>query len=95
MDPNDPYDLKSKLDKDADGQIIIRPLLRWITLPVAGTSVLLAVQYAETLEEAETRRGKQLQLILTPEQCLLVSERLTTLAKNILGDRLPPGKSPN
>jgi hypothetical protein len=88
----DPDDLKAKLDKDESGNIVCKPLLGWITVPAAGTAVLLALQYADTQEQAETRRGKQLRLILTPEQCLDLSDRLTILAKRLLE---PSDERPN
>jgi hypothetical protein len=85
--------LISDLEKDLDGNIILRPIVGWTTGTVAGTGVILAIQYIEALEELESK-GKRIQLALLPAQCLELAEILTQLASTILAP-LPPGKSPN
>ena len=72
-----------QLETDRNGQIIAKPVIGWTTATVAGMSVILAIRYIETLAEIETG-GKSLQLALTPQQCLELSETLTRLAKKNL-----------
>ena len=73
----------SELDKDASGNVILRPVMEWITGTAAETGVILAIRYLESPEQFQTG-GKRVQLVLTPQQCLALSETLTKLANNIL-----------
>ena len=83
-----------QLETDRNGQIIAKPVIGWTTATVAGMSVILAIRYIETLAEIETG-GKSLQLALTPQQCLQLSETLNKKAKRILEDQPLPGKPLN
>jgi hypothetical protein len=68
---------------DADGKIITKPVMGWTIAPVAEIAVLVTVQYADRREELETG-GKQIQLLLMPQQCLELAEVLTRQANRIL-----------
>lgn len=72
-----------QLETDADGMLITRPVLGWVTMPVMGMSVLLRLQYAETPAELETG-GRRLQVLLTPQACLHLADELTKQARQIL-----------
>jgi hypothetical protein len=71
--------------------VITRPVLGWTTAAVAGSSVILQMQYAETPEELKTG-GRSIQFVLTPPQSLELAETLTKQAKRIL-DLKPSGPS--
>jgi len=83
--------LADDLEKDTNGQIILRPVTGWITGTAAGTGVILAIQYIEGFEQFETG-GKRVQLALLPQQCLDLAETLTKLANKILA---PSPEKPN
>ena len=83
--------LTDDLEKDKSGNIILRPVTGWITGTAAGTGVILAIQYIESLEALETG-GKQIQLALLPQQCLDLAQKLTKLANKILA---PSPEKPN
>jgi hypothetical protein len=65
------------LETDSNGDIITNPVIGWTTATLAGMSVFLAIHYVETPLELETEDGKSIQMILTPQQCLELAERLT------------------
>jgi hypothetical protein len=75
------------LQKDADGNIIANPITGWTTTAVAGTSVLLAVQYVKTLAELETGDSSQIQLLLTAPLCLELADALKRLAQSLIEDQ--------
>lgn len=74
------------LQKDAQGNIILRPVTGWTTATIAGISVLLAIQYSDSLENIE--KPQSLQLGLTAQQALELAETLTKQANRLL---LRPG----
>ncbi len=78
-------------EKDANGMIILRPVLGWTAAPVAEIALLLQLQYAEGEADIETG-GKSIQFSLTPPQCLELAEVLTRRANQILNSKLssPP-----
>jgi hypothetical protein len=67
-------------ETDSNGDIVTNPVTGWMTLPVAGIAVLLAIQYIETPLDIDAANGKSVQLVLTPQQCLDLAEKLTDLA---------------
>ena len=83
------------LETDSNGDIITQPLTGWTTATLAGIAVLLAFQCVETPLELETGSSKSIQLVLTPEQCLELAERLTELAMSLLEVQSYPGKPAN
>ena len=83
------------LETDSNGDIITKPVTGWITAPVAEIAVLLAIQYVETPLALETGDNKSIQLVLTPQQCLELSERLTKLAKSLIEDQSHSEKPAN
>jgi len=80
------------LETDANGMIVTRPVLGWTTAPVAGSAVILQIQYAETPQELKTG-GRSLQFVLTPPQSLELAETLTKQAQRILNQK--PSSAPN
>ncbi len=80
------------LEMDEQGMVVTRPVLGWTMVPVAGTAVLLRLQYAETPVELKTG-GRFLQVLLTPQQAQELAEMLTTQAQRILTTR--PSERPN
>jgi len=81
------------LKTDNEGNVVTKPLTGWITGTLAEIAVLLAVEYL--LDESGDERG-QIQLALTPQQCLELAEKLTKLAQRVLDEgESSTGKSPN
>ncbi len=78
---------------DERGDIITKPLMGWVTAPVANMALLLAIEYAETPQEIESG-GKVIQLVMTPKQCLQLAETLTTRGKALIDNPPEPGKRP-
>jgi hypothetical protein len=73
----------SALERDRNGNTITKPVTGWNILALTGTSILLAIQYAETPEELETGHSKQIQLALMLEACLLLAEKLRKAGKSL------------
>lgn len=71
-----------QIEKDNEGNMILRPVTEWITGTVAGVAVLLGIRYSETPEDIDT--GKSVQFVLTPQQSLELAATLTKLAKRVL-----------
>lgn len=84
-----------QVQKDRDGNIISKPVMGWALMPVAGIAVLLAILYAETPQELETGDTRQIQFVLTPQACLELAERLTSIGKELLESHSPADKPPN
>lgn len=76
-------------ETDQDGNIITNPVTGWVSTTFAGMGVILAVRYAPTPEALESGESKSIQFVMTPQQCLELSERLTKLAKIVLGRPIP------
>lgn len=83
-------ELLAVLEKDANGNIITRPVAEWITGTTAGIGVLLAIRHIGSPQELQSG-GKWAQLALTPQQCLDLAARLTTLANKVLA---PDSRNP-
>lgn len=81
-----------KLETNAAGEVVLRPVMGWTTSPIAGTAILLRVNYAETPPELQTG-GRHIQFAMTPEQALELSQTLTSLAHRIL--QAPSTGKPN
>ena len=71
------------LERDAQGNIVTRPVTGWVTAPVAGMYILLGLKYAETPEELKVG-GRRLQFGITPAQALELADVLTQQARGIL-----------
>jgi hypothetical protein len=70
-------------ETDAAGMIVTRPILGWATCPVQGMAVILLLRYSENPQDIDSG-GRSLQTVLTPQQCLDLSNELTTQARRIL-----------
>ena len=64
-------------DRDAQGNVITKPVLGWTSAAFGGTAVLLSIRYADTLEEVESKQGKRVPLLLSVEQSLALAALLT------------------
>lgn len=80
-----------ELDTDNEGNVIISPLMGWTMTSVAGTAVLLRLEYATTPEERRTG-GRVLQTVMSPAQALEIAEALQRHAHRILGAPPPQAK---
>jgi hypothetical protein len=80
------------LEKDTQGNIVTRPVIGWITAPVADMFVLLGLKYAETPDQIKSG-GKRIQFGLLPAQALELAEMLTKQAQAILDQQ--PSEPPN
>lgn len=79
-------------DLAPDGNIITHPLLGYSVVPVAGTTILARLEYAETEEQLRTG-GKAVQLVFGPRQALELADILTKQANRILGQATPGAKN--
>jgi hypothetical protein len=71
------------LEFDAEGSLVLRPIMGCTTAPLAETSVFLRIQYAETAEELNTG-GRSIQFVLTAQAALELAEMLTKQARHLL-----------
>jgi len=76
---------------DASSNIKLKPIIGWEIGVVAGISLLLAIQYAESPQDFQTG-GKSVRFVLTPEQALLLAEKLQKAGKSLLEP--PPAGRP-
>jgi hypothetical protein len=82
-----------QLETNAEGMVVTRPLLGWVTAPAMGMSVILRLNYAE--RPADIRTGGQwLQTVMTPQQALDLAEILTKQARRVF-DSPQPQRLPN
>jgi hypothetical protein len=75
--------MPGKPEADQSGNVKLKPIIGWEIGPVAGISLLLAIQYAESPQEFQTG-GKSVRFVLTPEQALLLAEKLQKAGKSLL-----------
>ncbi len=68
-------------ETDRAGNIVIRSVLDWATVPVTGHAVILKLDYAETEEDIK-KGGKALQVALTPIQARELGKLLVEQADN-------------
>jgi hypothetical protein len=85
---------RDQFERDATGDIFTRPVVGWLIAPVAGMSAIVAIQYVETPLELERGDKRQIQFVLTPQQCLELAEALTKQARDLL-NQPKTGKPPN
>jgi hypothetical protein len=78
--------MENELKIDGDGKIVTMPITGWRMLGIAGTAILLVLQYAETLAQYETGDSSQIQLGMTPVQCLELAEALRRAGQSLLDD---------
>ena len=78
------------LQKDANGNIITNPLTGWTTVMVGGSSLLVAIQYVDHPEQFANGGYHQVQIVMTPEQALLIADQLRDFATRIAAP-VPPG----
>jgi hypothetical protein len=80
------------LKTDGKGNIITNPIVGWAMHRIAGTAVLLAVQYLDAPgNEPTTAFAESIQFVLTPQQSRELADSLTKAANGILSEPLPPG----
>jgi len=88
------------MERDEAGNVVIKPVTGWEAWNMSG-ALLLIIEYVEKREisagvqaEIETVDKHQIQLGLTPRQCLELSGLLKRSANNLLAHG-PPGNLPN
>ena len=86
--PNEP-----QYETDSSGNIKLKSIIGWEIGRVAGTSLFLTVQYAESTEHFRAG-GSSVRFVLTPAQGLLLAEKLQTAGKSLL-QPTPPNKPVN
>jgi len=82
-----------RMETDEAGNVVIKPVRGWEAWDMS-VSLLLIIEYGDKLAEIETADKHQIQLGLTPRQCLDLSSLLKRSANNLLAHG-PPGKLPN
>ena len=70
--------------KDENGDVILQPLVDFGVAPVAGVSVLVALDLVNSPEELETGQRRRVQLVMPPQVALELAETLTKVAKGLL-----------
>lgn len=70
-------------NEDRSGNVKLKPIIGWEIGPVAEIGLLLAIQYAESPQEFQTG-GKSVRFVLSPEQALLLAEKLQKAGKSLL-----------
>jgi hypothetical protein len=73
-----------RLEIDANGMLVTRPVLGWSTAQAPGIAVIFKIRYSERPGDVSTG-GKSLQ-VLTPPQCLQLAEALRATNPRISGD---------
>jgi hypothetical protein len=76
---------------DSAGNLLTKPLAGWAIRRLAEIAVGLKVDYPRNQAELERGESQSIEFLLTPEQCLLLAEALSTAAKRITGGPLPSG----
>ena len=82
-------ELADLVEMDEQGNLVMRPVLGWISIRVEGM-LFWRVRYSET----PNIPSKRIQLVLTPQAALHLSEELTRQARRII-DAPPPEQSQN
>jgi hypothetical protein len=80
--------IKPQFKTDGKGNVITNPVTGWTSANFAEMGIILAIHYAETPLALETGISESIQFALTPQQCLELADRLTTLAKHVLDQTL-------
>lgn len=73
-----------ELEKDSQGNVITKPVVGWITAPMAGMAVILQMQYVDSPEQLDAGGRTKLQFVLTPQQCQELAETLTRQAARVM-----------
>ncbi|WP_456389598.1 hypothetical protein [Profundibacter sp.] len=87
-------------DTDETGNAIVKSMVGYSTMPVAGMFVLTRLEYADSdahlmgVMSGETKPWA-LQLAITPAQAHELGARLIVLADHILTQQTPDGSSKN
>jgi hypothetical protein len=74
-----------QLERDAEGNVIVKPVTGVVTGTLAEISVLLVIEYLASPEQ--TGKTQSIQFGLTPQQALYLAEALTRKANAVL---IPP-----
>ena len=79
------------LESDKHGNVVAKPVILWATTTIKNVTVLVAIEYADSPEEAAEIRdsgfkteGRKIQLDLTPEQSLQLARALIDTANHVL-----------
>jgi hypothetical protein len=64
--------------------IVTRPIIGWVSCPVAETAVILSLQYSESPQDIHTG-GRSLQTVWTPTQCPIARGRTDQAGKANIG----------
>ena len=72
-----------QFETDKHGNILTKPVVGWTTASLGEVAILLAIHYANTPAEIKTGH-RSIQFVLTPQQCLELGEKLTTMGNHLL-----------
>ena len=78
-----------EVQKDDQGNIVVKPLIGFNVAPIAGTSVFLRFLYADSLEELQREDYRGIQFVMTPPHALELAEALARLAPRLMQARKP------
>lgn len=71
------------LESDENGNVVANPVIGWLITTVKGTTVLAAVEYADSASELQTE-GRKIQFDLTPQQSMQLADALIKMANHVL-----------
>jgi hypothetical protein len=80
---------KPEFETDGTGNVIAHPVTGWESAHFGEVGIILAIHYVQTPEELEKMdKYHQFQILLSPQQCQELGERLTDLAKYVYDQTL-------
>jgi hypothetical protein len=94
MSSYDKLRTRTLLQKDADGNVILKPVLGWNIASVAEVAILIQMLYSDGPEDV-SKGANSIQFVLTPEVCIQLAAEIAEQARRLLTEKLPPSKLPN
>jgi hypothetical protein len=73
-----------QLETDGHGNVVTRPMVGFITMPVAGTAVICQIRYVTSEQEFISGVHQKLQLVMSPTQAQELAESLRNQAERLL-----------
>lgn len=88
---------QTALDLDAQGNVILHPLIGYVTMPAADMFIVARLEFADSEEHLQrilsgSQKPSAVQLTITPSQAFALAERLSNLASHILSQQTPSGQ---
>jgi hypothetical protein len=75
---------KYPFERNAEGNVVVRPVVSYAIGPIGGVSILLSIRYLDPPEGQQMAIERQIQLGLTPQAALSLAATLTKQAEGLL-----------